>query len=156
MAFLVGLVQPLPPSATFPAPSFPQKKKKNYPPLTIQTRRRHPDAIIAVQQRDLIFDRPHQHLRRQLVRTRLVESHNNRENGGGGRVRFGGSGGVISFGREGDWVRIEDLDEEVAMFDADHGFLVGWLVEVGRGVEDWMDGGVSLDGGEEGARGVSH
>lgn len=50
----------------------------------------------------------------------------------------------IRFGREGDWFGIEDLDEEVAMFDADHGFF-GWLGEVGWEVEGWMDGGVSWE-----------
>lgn len=98
-------------------------------PLTIQTGRRHPDAIIAVKERDLISDRTHQHLRRYVVRTRLVESHNGRERGGGGADGglefrgFEGSREWERFRNEGDRLRIKNFNEKIAMFDANHGFF---------------------------------
>lgn len=52
-----------------------------------------------------------------------MESHNVRDRGR--RVGFGGKGEGRRFGRERGWgIGIEDLDEEVTMFDSDHCFLL--------------------------------
>lgn len=81
--------------------------------LTVQAPSRNSNPIIAVQQPNLILDCPRQKLGRQVVRRRLVELDHVGDRGGalGGRWGFG-----FDFGRFG----IEDVDQQVSIFDAHH------------------------------------
>lgn len=100
---------------------------------TAQTARREPEPVVPVQQLHLVPYHPREELRGELiVRAWPVELDEIR------RMRLGGGGGeggsslcfcVVVYGGRRVW--IQDVGEEVAVFDADHGFVCVWLFIVG-------------------------
>lgn len=96
---------------------------------TAQTARREPEPVVPVQQLHLVPYHPREELRGELiVRAWPVELDEIR------RMRLGGGGGeggsslcfcVVIYGGRRVW--IQDVDEEVSVFYADHGFVCVWL-----------------------------